>query len=43
MSLNYLHRRVVRLIFPDATVTADQKLKEMMALSLRKQLQYNNG
>ena len=27
--LNYLHRRGVKLILPDTTLTTDQKLKEM--------------
>ena len=41
--LNYLHRRAVKLIFPDTTLTTDQKLKEMKRISLQKQLEYNKG
>ena len=39
--LNSLHRRVVKLIFPDATLNTDQKLKEMRIMSLQKQPEYN--
>ena len=39
--LNYLHRRAVKLIFPDTTLTTDQKLKDMKLMSLQKQLEYN--
>ena len=38
--LNYLHRRAVKLIFSDTTLTTDQKLKEMRIMSLQKQLDY---
>ena len=41
--LNSLHRRAVKLILPDTTVTTDQKLKEMRIMSLQKQLVYNKG
>ena len=41
--LNSLHRRAVKLIFPDATLTTDQKLKELRIRSLQKQLEYNKG
>ena len=41
--LNSLHRRAVKLILPDTTLTTDQKLKEMRIMSLQKQLEYNNG
>ena len=41
--LNSLHRRAVKLILPDTTLTTDQKLKEMRIMSLRKQLEYNKG
>ena len=41
--LNSLHRRAVKLIFPDTTLTTDQKLKEMRIMSLQKQLEYNKG
>ena len=41
--LNYLHRRAVKLILPDTTLTTDQKLKEMRIMSLQKQLEYNKG
>ena len=41
--LNSLHRRAVKLIFPDTAVTTDQKLKEMRIMSLQKQLEYNKG
>ena len=30
----FLHRRAVQLIFPDTTLTTDQKLKEMRIMSL---------
>ena len=40
---NSLHRRAVKLILPDTTLTTDQKLKEMRILSLHKQLEYNKG
>ena len=39
--LNSLHRRGVKLIFPDTT--SDHKLKEMRIMSLQKQLEYNKG
>ena len=38
-----LHRRAVKLILPDTTVTTDQKLKEMGIMRLQKQLEYNKG
>ena len=41
--LNSLHRRAVKLILPDTTLTTDQKLKEMRIMSLQKQLEYNKG
>ena len=41
--LNSLHRRAVKLILPDTTLTTDQKLKEMRIMSLQKQLKYNKG
>ena len=41
--LNSLHRRSVKLILPDTTLTTDQKLKEMRIMSLQKQLEYNKG
>ena len=41
--LNSLHRRAVKLIFPDTTLTTDQKLKDMRIMSLQKQLEYNKG
>ena len=34
--LNYLHRRTVKLILPDTSLTTDQKLKEMRIMSLQK-------
>ena len=39
--LNSLHRRAIKLILPDTTLTTDQKLKEMRIMSLQKQLEYN--
>ena len=36
--LNSLHRRAVKLILPDTTLTTDQKLTEMRIISLQKQL-----
>ena len=36
-------RRAVKLIFPDTTLTTDQKLKEMRIMSLQKQLEYSKG
>ena len=39
--LHSMHRRAVKLIFPDTTLTTDQKLKEMRIMSLQKQLEYN--
>ena len=39
--MNPLHRRAVKLIFPNTTVTTEQKLKEMRIMSLHKQLEYN--
>ena len=41
--LNSLHRRAVKLILPDTTLTTDQKLKEMRIMSLQKQPEYNKG
>ena len=41
--LNSLHRRTVKLILPDTTLTTDQKLKEMRIMSLQKQLEYDKG
>ena len=41
--LNSLHRSAVKLIFPDTTLTTDQKLKEMRIMSLQKQPEYNKG
>ena len=41
--LNYLHRRAVKLIFSDTTLTTDQKLKEMRITNLQKQLEYNKA
>ena len=41
--LNFLHRRAAKLIFPDATLTIDQKLNKMRIMSLHKQLEYNMG
>ena len=41
--LNSLHRRAVKLIFPDATLTTDYKLKEMRIMNLQKQPEYNKG
>ena len=41
--LNSLHRRAAKLIFPDTTLTTEQKLKEMRIKSLQKQLEYNKG
>ena len=41
--LNSLHRRAVKLIFPDTTITTDQKLKEMRIMSPQKQLECNKG
>ena len=41
--LNSLHRRAVKLIPPDTTLTTDQKLKGMRIMSLQKQLEYNKG
>ena len=38
--LNYLHRRAIKLSFPDTTRSTDQKLKEMRIMSLQKQLEY---
>ena len=35
--LNSLHRRALKLIFPDTTLTTDQTLKEMRIMSLQKQ------
>ena len=32
--LNSLHKRAVKLILPDTTLTIDQKLKEMRIMSL---------
>ena len=43
--LNSLHRRAVKLIFPDTSLTTDQKFKEMSMriMRLQKQLEYNKG
>ena len=41
--LNSLHRRAVKLILPDTTLTTDQKLKEMRIMSLQIQLEYTKG
>ena len=41
--LNSPHRRAVKLIFPDATLTTYQKLKEMRTMSPQKQFEYNMG
>ena len=41
--LNSLHRRAVKLILPDTTLTTDQKLKEMRIMSRQKQLEDNKG
>ena len=42
---NSLHRGAVKLIFQDANLITDQKLKEMRIMSLQKQQQmkYNKG
>ena len=45
--LNSLHRRAVKLIFPDTTLTTDKKVffffKEMRIMSQQKKLEYNKG
>ena len=41
--LNCLHRRAVKLILPDTTLTTNQKCKKMRIMSLQKQLEYNKG
>ena len=41
--LNSLHRRAVKLIFPDTILTTDQKLKEMRIMNPQKQLEYNKA
>ena len=41
--LNSLHRRAVKLVPPDTTLTTDQKFKEMSIMSLQKQLEYSKG
>ncbi len=41
--LHTLHRRAVKLILPDTTLTTDQKLKEMRITSLQKQPEYKKG
>ena len=41
--INSLHRRAVKLILPDTTLTTDQKLKEMRIVSLQQQPEYNKG
>ena len=41
--LNSMHSRAVKFIFPDTTLTTDQKLKEIRIMSLQKQLEYNKG
>ena len=33
----------MKLIFPDTTLTADQKLNKMRIMNLHKQLEYNKG
>ena len=38
-----MHRRAVKFIFPDTTLTTDQKLKVMRIMSLQKQLEYDKG
>ena len=38
-----LHRRAVKLILPDTTLTTDQKFKEIRIMDLQKQLEYNKG
>ena len=40
--LKSLHRRAIKLVFPDTLVTTDQKLKEMRK-SLQKQPEYKKG
>ena len=40
--LESLHRRAIKLVFPDTLVTTDQKLKEMRK-SLQKQPEYKKG
>ena len=42
-TLNSLHRRAVKLILPDTTLTTDQKLKAIRIMSLQNQLEYNKG
>ena len=41
--LNSLHRRGVKLILPDTTLTTDQKLKEMRIMSLQEQPEFQKG
>ena len=41
--LNSLHRRAVKLVPPDTTLTTDQKLKKMRIMNLQKQPEYNKG
>ena len=41
--MKFSDRSAVKLIFPDTTLTTDQKLKEMRIMSLQKQPEYNNG
>ena len=39
--ISSLHRRVVKIIFPDTTLTTDRKLKQMRRMRLHKQAEYN--
>ena len=41
--LNSLHRRAVKLILPDTSLTTHQKLKKIRIMSLHKQVQYKKG
>ena len=41
--INSLHRRPVKLVFPDTTLTTDQKLKDTKIMSIQNQLEYNKG
>ena len=41
--LNSLHRRAVKLVFPDTILITDHKLIEMRIMSLQKPLEYNKG
>ena len=40
-TISSLHRRVVKIIFPDTTLTTDRKLKQMRKMRLHKQSEYN--